>query len=144
MGVLLLKISSDFQLQEYIHPDVFGRIGNRSQDFLHPSLAPTVQRLRDAFGPITINDWLWGGDFKFSGLRPPDSDVGAFYSSHRFGCAADLKFADIDAEEVQQAILGEPHLYGDITRMENTQATPTWLHLEVGVRNGFPIKVFTP
>ena len=138
-----MKVSSNFQLQEFVHPVIFNRIGGRSLDFLHPHLVLAVQDLRDTFGPIVVNDWMWGGRFRDSGLRMPNGTVGAELSAHRFGTAVDLKFADVTAEDVQSEILLSPGEYSSITRMENAAKTRSWLHLEVGVRHG-EIVIFNP
>lgn len=138
-----MKLTTNFQLEEFIHPEILERIGDRSADFLHPMLAPTVQVLRDRFGPITINDWLWGGKFKSSGLRLPKGDVGAILSSHRFGTASDLKFDAVEPITVQNYIIQHQDQFPHISRLENALVTKTWLHVECGVRTN-SIKVFNP
>ena len=137
-----MKISSNFQLEEFVHPDIYNVIGSRSLDFLHPLLPLVAQQLRDAYGPITINNWLWGGERVNSGLRFSASQFGTRLSSHKFGCAIDCLFKDTTPIDVQKDILSHND-YPHITRMENAEITKTWAHIEVGQRNG-DIKVFNP
>ena len=146
-----MKLTSNFQLQELVNPYSYNKIGNRSADFLHPSLALTIQTIRDELDePITINDWLWGGQYKNSGLRLPKGNVGASMSAHRFGCAADLKF-DIPTDTVLSHILNNTEFYTSITRIESINHTRSmygklgrdWLHIEVGIRHG-AIDIFNP
>ena len=60
-----------------------------------------LDRLRDRFGSITINNYLWGGNLQYAGYRPFDSGTGSNDSQHCFGRAFDLKFgSQVDLEEV--------------------------------------------
>ena len=138
-----MKLSPHFFLQELVHPDIYHKVGDRCKDFLHPNLIVNCEAIRDIAGATTINDWSRGGNFKSSGLRTPD-DIGAFLSSHKFGCAADLKFKDITPLEVQRLILAEPHKFPYISRMENAVITKTWLHIESCDYRQGDIIVFNP
>ena len=138
-----MKLTSNFRAEEFIHPAIWNKIGDRAVDFLNPRLVPTCQQLRDIFGPIIVNDWYIDGRFEDSGLRMPQGIVGAALSSHRFGCAADLKLTDIDPISVQQHIIRHREHFPYVTRMENAEITKTWLHLETGIRHG-EIHVFDP
>lgn len=139
-----MKLTTNFDLHEFIHPDIFVRIGERSADFLHPMLPVTCQEIKDMLDDtVTINNWKWGGKFESSGLRLPHGGVGAALSAHRFGTAADLKFKTRTPIEVQEMILDNHERFPYITRMENAEITKTWLHIEVGSRHG-NIIVFNP
>ncbi len=135
-----MQISKDFYLEEFINPAILQRIGDRALDFLHPNLITTVQALRDKFGAIRIN----GGGFVDSGLRTPYGDVGAALSAHRFGTAADLKFATVEPNDVQIYIVSHQGEFPFISRMENAIITKTWLHVEAGERRDGTIKIFNP
>lgn len=73
-------------------------------------------------------------------------DIGAIFSSHKFGCGFDLKFKHMTAQEAHAFILKNQHLFPNITRMEAISKTPTWVHLEVGEARapGVDIVVFNP
>lgn len=155
-----MKLTTNFQLQELVHPLLYLKLGDRVADWLNPVLPITCQELRDEFGPIIVNDWLWelptpqwvvpsswNDCYTDSGLRLPHSSTHTAYSSHKGGCAADLKFRDADPEKVQHYILQNQEAYPYITRMEDAALTfvegAEWLHIEVGMRRG-DIIVFKP
>ncbi len=135
-----MRVSNNFELSEFINPEILAKVGDRALDFLHPELIPTCQALRDKFGAIMVN----GGGFVDSGLRTPYGSVGAALSAHRFGCAADLKFATAHPIDVQNYIIAHQNEFPHITRLENAIVTVSWLHVETGDRGDKPIKVFNP
>jgi len=51
--------------------------------------------------PITINNWLWGGDRQWSGLRHAGGQYYSRFSSHSYGRAVDMLFTGISAERVR-------------------------------------------
>jgi len=146
------KLTTNFALEEMVHPTIFNTIGDRAADFLNVNLAPTAQFLKEFLTEhlghnesITVNDWAWGGNFKSSGLRLPAGLVGAKLSAHRFGTAIDCKFKHLTPVEVQDLIMSNQDKFIFISRMENAKVTKTWLHLETctNKRTG-NIKVFNP
>lgn len=138
-----MRLTTSFQLSELVDPDILERVGDRAADFLHPELAPTLQKLRDRLGAISVNGTFNGKTFTESGLRHPKTRTGASLSAHRFGTAADCKFYEATPIEAQRYILKHADEFPYITRMENADVTVTWLHLEVGKRKG-SIYVFNP
>ena len=142
-----MKISEHFDLRELVNPQMYNHpaIGNRSADFLNVNTGKTLEDLRADFGPITVNDWHIGGNYKNSGLRSPNSSVGAVFSAHKFGTAFDLKFKDHKAEYVYFHVLNNQEKYPFIRRMENAERTVTWLHIEIctQARKG-DIAIFNP
>lgn len=127
-----MKLSKNFSLAEFVHPDFINILGDRAALLVNKNLIDTAQALRDQLQtPIKINDWHSGGNFKFSGLRPLNSSVGAKRSIHKTGHAIDLK-SKVTAEKVYYHILNNQDKYPYITRMENIEHTPTWNHVECG------------
>ena len=60
-----------------------------------------LDKIRERFGSITINNYLWGGKLKYSGYRPPYCTEGEATSQHRYGRAFDLKFqTHVNLEDV--------------------------------------------
>ncbi len=142
-----MKISKHFDLRELVNPEIFNHpaIGERALDFININAVPTLEVLRGEFGPITINDWSTGGNYKNSGLRSPNSGVGAPLSAHRFGTGFDPKFKDHEAEYVYFHILNNQDKYPFIRRMENAEITKTWLHIEISTnKREDDIIVFNP
>ena len=106
-------------------------------------IVPTLEAIRARFGAIVVNGTYKGKRFTNSGLRLPDSDIGAKLSAHKFGTACDCKFYDATPLEVQNYIIRHQSEFPNITRLENAMTTVTWLHVEVGKRKG-SINVFYP
>lgn len=94
-----------------------------------------LDALRDKYGPITINDWCWGGSYDQSGLRTTFSQYYSKGSMHSWACAVDMKFGNFTAPDIQKLLeeLTVDDEYGDvilagITRVE--RGTPTWTHVD--------------
>lgn len=141
-----MKLSNNFLLEELVNPVIFERCGSRCKDFLNPNLVPTLEAIRTLLDDgITVNDWLWGGRYVDSGLRVPGGDVGASLSPHKFGTAADLKFKATDIQKGFDMIIANQSMFPYISRMEHSDATPSWIHVEVSTdkRSG-NIYVFKP
>ncbi len=129
-----------FKIQELVSPDVFNDRGMAAWELLDERALITLDALREEFGPCTVNDWCWGGQFKYSGFRESDCSVGAKYSQHKLGRAFDCKFRDTDAETVRQVVLRcRNELFPHISGIE---LNVSWFHFDV--RNHTPLKVFTP
>lgn len=76
--------------------------------------------------PVTVNNWFKGGTFTLRGLRPMNSVVGAKYSQHKFGRAADFNVQGISPEQVRNDI--RSGLFPLITCIENNVS---WVHIDV-------------
>jgi hypothetical protein len=105
----------------------------------------TMDSLRDHFGSMISNDYLWGGKNQFRGYRPiheilhksdfckknsMKAKVGSLTSQHCFGRANDSKFKNASAEEVREDIRKNPRAnrYKYITFIEDDVS---WLHFDV-------------
>lgn len=145
-----IKITENFYLDEFIHPDIYRKYGKNSIWFLDAKIVYICQQLRtDLNVPITINNWAVGGNFKYSGLRPLDAKIGAKRSQHKFGRAADPKgFGGMSIEEVFNYIMDNENKsrYMDLglTTIENIKHTPTWLHLDTRLTNLEDILIVNP
>jgi len=111
-----VKLTDNFSLSELVAPEIIEVVGDRSADFLHTELAPTLQRLRDKFGAIIVNGTFRGRTFTESGLRHPKIRTGAKLSSHRFGTAADCKLYDITPVEAYDYIIRHQSEFPTIRR----------------------------
>lgn len=97
-----IKITDHFFLDEVISPEIYKQCGMMSASFISERLIFGVEKLRRALDkPITINNWMFGGEFKHSGLRPMDCAEGAKWSDHKFGHAMDIKIAGMHSFDVQ-------------------------------------------
>lgn len=130
-----------FIIQELVPPHVYEERGEKAWELFDDRLLQTIDAIRDHFGvSCTINNWKWGGDRKWSGLRTVESPYYSPYSQHTFGRAADVLVDGLDAERVRQEILKHrEEKFPFITAME---LDVSWLHIDT--RNHAPVKVFKP
>jgi hypothetical protein len=133
-----------FNIRELVHPDINTARGVRAWELLRPDMLEALDALRRSVGRIVINNWSFGGSLKYAGLRPQTSDVGAIYSMHKYGGAFDLHPYDVTVEELYDHILNNADQYPAIRRMENIEATPTWVHIDCANHDEPGLKVFHP
>ena len=135
----MTKITKNFSDKEVLPRELHGY---RWEWFIDFRIVEVAQKLRDIFGPITINN----DRFNWSGYRTADCGVGAQFSQHRFGRALDLKFANTTPEEVQKYIIEHESEFMDLglRRMENASKTKTWLHIDCMHTGKEKILIFNP
>ena len=90
----------------------------------------TLDQLRERFGKMTVNDWHWEGQFKYSGLRPFGAGPGDAFSQHRYGRAFDPKPKEVTPQEMHAEILKAPEKFPHLRVLEAIEATPTWVHFD--------------
>jgi hypothetical protein len=137
-----LKLTSNFSLQEFIDPDTYKRFGTSSVWFIDPKIVTLAQFIRERLGkPCTINNWSSGGQYQYSGFRPPKCSVGASMSQHRFGRAIDLKVKGMKADEVREDIIQNFDIYKKVglTTIEDGAFAPTWCHIDIRDTEGLLI-----
>lgn len=117
-----------FRIEELVPPSVFKEYGDRAWQFLDERALRTLDVLRDKFGKIIVNDWVFGGKNKYRGLRPIFCKIGAPYSQHRFGRAFDCIFKEADIDEVRDYILENKKEFRYINAIE---LQVSWLHFDV-------------
>lgn len=133
-----------FNIKELVAPDVYNERGDRAWALLDERALKTLDKLREVFGSVTVNDWAWGGAFTQSGLRTAGDEYFKKYSAHSFGRGFDCKFKHATPLEVQEYILANPDEFPYIARIENAKVTKSWLHFEVGNHAHDEIYVFYP
>ena len=95
-------IPKHFMLQELVPRETYRDHGQRAWKFLNPLALWTLDALREEYGPVIVNDWIWDGQWSYRGYRPAGCKVGAKDSAHRHGNAFDCNFKGFDAERVRQ------------------------------------------
>jgi hypothetical protein len=130
-----------FSIHELVPPNVFHDRGDKAWELLDKKLLLTLDMLRERYGSITLNDYYWGGDREWSGLRTPDSPYYSPYSQHTFGRAGDCIFKHKTAEEVRKEILDNPG-DADFRLIHSVELGVSWLHFDV--RNCTRIKTYYP
>lgn len=134
---------ANFVIQELVPPDVYQARGERAWELLDVYALITLQRIREVFGPITVNNWHAGGAYKESGLRSFTTSTGAKFSQHRFGRAFDCK-GEKTPREMADYILAHPERFPYLTTIENPDATPTWMHFDTRNHHRVGIWVVNP
>lgn len=83
--------------------------------------------------PLTINNWLTGGQYKWSGYRSPQCLIGAKGSEHRLGHAFDIKGKNMEAEYIRNLLKEneDSPLLAKLTRIEGD--TQGWTHIDCKV-----------
>jgi len=132
-------IPKHFRIEELVSKTVFRKYGKQAFQFFDDRALKTLDRLRERFGPATVNDWLWGGPNDSRGFRAIDDPEGADNSAHRRAQGFDVIFKEISAEEVREYILRNPDEFPYINAIE---ANVNWLHFDC--RNCQRIMVFKP
>lgn len=130
-----------FSLHELLPPDVYYKRGEMGWQLLDERLLRSIDALRDRYGPMTVNNWRWGGNREWSGLRTPDSTYYSLYSQHTFGRAADCLFVEISSEEVRREILDYPDDEAH-KLIQSVELDVDWLHIDV--RNCDRIMTYRP
>jgi hypothetical protein len=130
-----------FKTHELVPNSVYEKRGERAWQLLDERLLITLDRLRERYGSTTVNNWYWGKDREWSGLRTKESPYYNPFSQHTFGRAADCLFADISADEVRQDILASPN-DSAFEYIGSVELGVSWLHFDV--RNCERIMTYTP
>lgn len=147
-----IKVSNNFNLDEFINPTTYERFGAKSQRYIRPELIKIAQVVREFTDlPVTINNWATGGAYKESGLRDFNTSTGASYSAHKFGAGMDLKIGDLTSVQMAQIIIDN---YEDIfkplgvTRIENPEFTRgknrDWLHIDTLFTGSDKLQIVNP
>jgi len=119
-----------FRIEELVSPNVFKRFGQNAWCFFDPRFLSVSDRLRIKFGPMTINNWLWGGSFLHRGLRTPLDPLApkGDFSTHRFGMGGDADFRFATVQEVRAYIIAHP---ADFPEIKGLELDVSWLHYDV-------------
>ena len=89
-----------------------------------------IDGIRQFFGkPVTINNWVFGGEFKLRCYRPGDTTTGAKWSKHKFGRAADMDISGFTAEQARSVILAN-HKNPYLSYISVMEAGVNWVHAD--------------
>lgn len=133
-----------FELEELVDKPYIDRFGGQCIGLLHMPTVRCIDRLREAVGPITINNWHKGGAYHESGMRVPYTTTGAKFSMHKFGGGFDLKPGSISVMELYNHIMHHANLYPEIRRIEDPSKTLSWLHVDDFPHSGDGIQIIQP
>lgn len=140
--------SKYFKIQELVSKRVYDKYGDNSWMFIDTKLIKVIDLLREHFNkPITVNNWLWGGNLEQRGLRTnmdhlvktkTEQDK-LYVSQHILGKAVDFNVKGLSVEEVYSEIIKNKDKFYLISRIENVKCTPTWIHIDVANIDKFTI-----
>lgn len=100
--------------------------------------------------PVLINTWKWGGAYKESGLRMPNTTTGGKLSQHKFGRALDLKVEGLSSFEMAEIVQRNEKEFMRIglTTIEAPEHThgkfKDWLHIDCRHTGLDKIKIVRP
>ena len=95
-----------------------------------PRMLFTIDRLRERYGKMIMNNWFWGGNHQYRGWRDSEVKIGASLSQHKFGRAADLVSVEHTAEEIRNDILADP-FHDDFKYITCIELAVLWLHFDI-------------
>jgi len=134
---MTVYICEHFIIEELVPPSAYKARGEKSWGLLDNRALLSIDAIRKRYGRMTCNNWKWGGDRQWSGLRTPDSPWFSPYSQHTFGRAFDLIPSDVSVDEIREDIINKPSLFPLIRGLE---LDVSWLHIDT--RNSNTLKTF--
>ncbi|MGF1788738.1 D-Ala-D-Ala carboxypeptidase family metallohydrolase [Photobacterium swingsii] len=118
-----------FKPQELVSKSTYNARGSKSIELMDERILITLDQLRINLGrPITVNNWIWNGQFQQRGLRTQEAKEYSKYSQHTFGRAVDFDVKGMSASEVRAHILTNINLYPFISFVE---VGINWVHVDV-------------
>lgn len=131
-----------FEIRELIPPDIYDKsIEDELWCLIDDNLKEVLDFIREHIvkAPLTCNNWHLGGSRVASGYRDRNCPVGAKYSQHKEGRAADLICSKYTAEQMRQMILASQCDLPHYIRMEDGV---DWLHVDTKPRDYKGDKVY--
>ncbi|MBC2741600.1 MAG: peptidase M15 [Desulfosarcina sp.] len=128
-----MMMSKWFILQEVL-PEIYfnslyKKYGDRLWQMFDRRMIETVDNLRDIYGKMLANTWVWGGRHRYRGWRPWECLIGAKLSQHKFGRAVDLVPVDAGVNEIRRDILADAHPY-QFRFITAIESDVPWLHID--------------
>lgn len=96
----------------------------------------TADDIRELLGvSCEVNDYAFGGQRRWCGLRTPECTIGAPNSWHRKGCAVDLHPAGMTAEHARELVRSAV-ANGKLPHLGGVETGVSWLHIDTRPRVG--------
>jgi Peptidase M15. len=117
-----------FKLYELLPPELY-KNEEQGWDYFDARLLRSIDAIRDILNvPLICNNWYHKGKRKASGYRLQSSSIGAQFSAHKQGMAADLISTRMTAEQMRQILILNADKLPYPIRIEKDV---TWLHVDV-------------
>jgi hypothetical protein len=97
-----------FGIYELVPEHIWQKRGEKAWELLNPLMLITLDRLRDRYGQMKMNNYRWNGGDQWRGLRTPESSYYSVTSKHSQGNAADPIFKYVSAEQVRKDMEEHP------------------------------------
>lgn len=134
--------SKYFKAYELVSKEDYEKIGDaKVWEIFDSGVIEAIDTIKENFphGTMTINNWYWGGDRNWSGLRTPQSPDYSLTSMHSYGKAIDAVFSQYTADEVRSFMVSNQRLFPSIKGIETDIS---WLHIDSRSRED--LKLFKP
>lgn len=136
----------NFSAHEFVPQYIYNKYGSYSYTFMDDRILRISQALYNRYGTTYLNNYKWGGNRQWQGLRNDKSPDYSPTSQHTFGRACDFRFKNVTANEVREDLKD----YGiGILKMPNSinsmriEDDVSWLHVDcANIAPG--IKFFKP
>lgn len=139
--------STHFAPHEVVPKHIYEARGTKSYQCIDERLLRLADRLRDLFNcSLTINNYKWGGDRQWSGLRTSNSPYYSPTSQHTFGRALDIIVKDYTADQARTMVKqwSSEGKFTDIGVDSITMEEGVgWLHIDIR-NNNKGINTFKP
>ena len=131
--------SKYFKIHELVPQKMYEKYGEKAWRYVDVRLIETIDKLKEHFnlGTMSINNYFWGGNRHWSGIRTPESPDYSYGSQHSYANAFDIVFSAYSAEEVRNFIIDNPNIFKYVKGLE---LGVSWVHLDV--RNEDKIVLF--
>lgn len=96
-----------FDIRELVSPSVYEAKGDRCWRWFDPVALKGLDKLREKFGPLTINNWHSGGDRKYSGFHMKGEYNRSEFSGHRMWGSFDLIPVRLSPKKMRIDLLGD-------------------------------------
>ena len=139
-----MYIPKNFALHELLPRHMYERCKNNEAlgwRLFDDRLLVSLDQVKAVFplGAAIANNYAWGGNREWSGLRTPGSPYYSDTSQHSYGRAADLVFNRYDAREVRKFIIANPDKFPFVKGVEDFK-NMSWVHIDT--RNADSMQIF--
>lgn len=141
----------NFRVEELVTPQAYELLGDLSINLFNPGFLSSYDQFvtdikRDlGVKSVIVNDWVWNGSYRDSGLRDGSTDKKFSRGSQHFvGNATDSKFNGCTIQQAADYLLENESQYPGIKRIEDLDFTPSWFHLDGKETGNNFIYIFKP
>ena len=141
-----MKVTKNFHLHELVDKATYEAYGDFSVRFLDEDTIKLLQFFRERYGSTTVNNWYQGGNLQYRGFRPPNCKVGGQFSQHKFGRGFDINCSKATPDEIRADVMKNQAMFANegLTRIEDGDFAPTWMHFDTAWTMFNGIQVIKP